>query len=298
MKVQDIFNFRRFGKYFASDARTCASNFGLTLVTTALLPPVILYVLTVGFGLLFQGTWDGPGLGIRFGVFVVSMIFIFIGMPVKSYGKVTEKQYGSFWLSLPASRLEKFISMLIMTCIVVPVIGMAGFMAVDSLICSLDASCGNGLLQAALALKKNAVEFINELYNANINLDVHVGPAAYPLKDFPDAIKNLDSPWYYIDDFIGMILPFLFGAVFFKSHKVVKTILLLIAISIVASIGISPFITHLTDMFEGMNDLEDVTLAMNGGFFKKLMVMDTISDTITNVGFLIAIWFRLKTLKH
>ena len=298
MKAHEIFNFRRFGRYFASDAKTCTANYGLSLATTALLPPVLIYVLTVGFSLLLQGSWNGPGIGLRFGIFMVSLIIILIGMPVNCYGKITEKQYGTFWLNLPASRLEKFLSMFIMTCIIAPILGMVSYIAVDTLICALDPSCGHSLLYGAMALKKNAIEFINELYTVNVDLKVQVGPMSYPLKDFPEGIRQMVSPWYYIDDFFGTILPFLFGSVFFKRHKIVKTILLLVAISMVTSIGMSPFIADLTEMFEGMDGEAAIELFYDGGLFKKMMALDTISDTVMNIGFLTAIWFRLKTLKH
>lgn len=298
MKAHDIFNFRRFGKYFASDAKTCAANFGLTLATTSLLPSLAAYVLAVGFNLLFLGSWTGPGIGLRFGIFIVSLVFMLIGMPVNCYGKITQKQYGTFWLNLPASRLEKYLSMIIMSCIIVPVIGITGFLAADSLVCTLDSTCGQSLFRAALALKENAVGFVNDLYSINVDLDIHMGAASFPLKDFPEGIRQLASPWYYIDDFFGMVLPFLFGAVFFKSHKVVKTILLLAAISTVTSLGISPFLKDMIYMFSGMDEQQAVEFLMNGGIFRKLMIMDTISDTVMNVGFLTAIWFRIKTLKH
>ena len=103
----DIFNFSRFGKYFASDIRTCRSNFGLSLLTIALLFPVATYFITTVFNFVINSVWDGPDMGLRVFVFVVALLCMIITMPVKCYGRITEKQYGSSWLMLPASRLEK-----------------------------------------------------------------------------------------------------------------------------------------------------------------------------------------------
>ena len=36
----------------------------------------------------------------------------------------------------------------------------------------------------------------------------------------------------------------------------------------------------------------------NNGFFKNLVLIDIISDTIFNAALLTGIWFRIKTLKH
>jgi hypothetical protein len=101
----DIFNFRRFGKYFATDIKTCWSNYGLSLLTISLITPIVLYVVLTAFNLIMTSTWDGPDMGFRFFTICVAMFCIVVTMPVKCYGRITEKQYGSFWLTLPASRL-------------------------------------------------------------------------------------------------------------------------------------------------------------------------------------------------
>ena len=52
----DIFNFRRFGKYFASDIRTCAANYGLSLLTISLLSPLVLYVIVATINQIMHNT--------------------------------------------------------------------------------------------------------------------------------------------------------------------------------------------------------------------------------------------------
>ena len=47
MNTNDIFNFRRFGKYFSSDFKTCRANYGLSLIVITILIQVGLYVTTV-----------------------------------------------------------------------------------------------------------------------------------------------------------------------------------------------------------------------------------------------------------
>ena len=53
----NIFNFRRFGKYFTSDIRTCTANYGLSLLTMAVLTPIATYAL-------ISGSTGGVGFGI------------------------------------------------------------------------------------------------------------------------------------------------------------------------------------------------------------------------------------------
>ena len=83
----DIFNFRRFGKYFASDIKTCWANFGLSLLTISLIVPVILYVVLTAFNLLLTSSWNGPDMGIRVFAFCLAMFCIVVTMPVKCYGR-------------------------------------------------------------------------------------------------------------------------------------------------------------------------------------------------------------------
>ena len=52
MKNNDIFTFRRFGKYFASDLRSCSANYGLSLLTISLLTPLATYAIFLIFSII------------------------------------------------------------------------------------------------------------------------------------------------------------------------------------------------------------------------------------------------------
>ena len=291
----DIFNFRRFGKYFASDLKTCWANYGLSLLTISLLVPVVLYVVLTAFNLILTSTWDGPDLGFRVFAFCVALFCIVVTMPVKCYGKITEKQYGSFWLTLPASRLEKFISMFLMTCIVVPVLGIAIYLGMDAIICALDHTCGNNLLVSGIELIRNMGN-LQELTMNFVDENITIEDAAMVQK----LLEQINSPLLYADEIFGITLPFLLGAIFFKNGKTVKTILVLFAFSTAISIIATPVMeSWASSIFEEMNhDPNAVMNIFDNGFFKHLVLIDTISDTIVNVVLLAGIWFRIKTLKH
>ena len=92
----DIFDFRRFGKYFLSDLRTCSANFGLSLITLSLITFGITYVLTIINNLIFEEVWAGPNNGLRMFIYAVNLMAVVILMPVKCYGGLTDKKYGSF----------------------------------------------------------------------------------------------------------------------------------------------------------------------------------------------------------
>lgn len=292
----DIFNFHRFGKYFTSDLKTCWANYGLSLLTISFLIPVVLYAVLTAFNLLLTSTWDGPDMGFRFFAFGVVMFCIVVTMPVKCYGRITEKQYGSFWLTLPASRLEKFISMFLMTCLIVPAAGMAIYLGVDAVICALDHTCGRNLVAGGLELLRNMGD-IKDLTMNLIDESVTIENATLS----QDIVKQISSPWLYIDEIFGITLPFLLGAVFFKSGKTAKTFLAIFAFSTASSIILSPFMANLASeiVINANNDPDSAIQALlNNGLFKSMALLDTVSDTVVNLALLTGIWFRIKTLKH
>jgi hypothetical protein len=292
MKTNDIFNFRRFVKYFGSDIRTCRANIGLSLLTISLLFPIAVYLITTAFSLFLNATWEGPGTIIRTSVFGVAMLCITVSLPAKCYGKLTEKQYGSFWLTLPASRLEKFISMVIMTCIITPAAGAALYLGMDAVICAIDHTCGNNLLSAYMDWIGSPIVTINMM-----NESIEVENAAL-IQDF---VNQVNSPLLYIDEIFVITLPFLLGAICFKNGKNVKTCIAIFVISIPFCIMAVPLMSSWVNgliSYYGNDDAAVVEGILKSGFSRHLVLIDTISDLLVNSALLIGIWFRIKTLKH
>ena len=296
MKTNDIFDFRRFGKYFASDIRTCAANYGLSLLTIALLTPIANEVFTAVFKILFTREWGGPEIAGRVTIFAIAMFCLIVTMPVKCYGKITDKQYGSFWLTLPASRLEKILSMLILCCVVIPTIGFGLYLGMDALLCAIDHTCGQSLVAGAVDLIRTLGDFEELFVGENIKIKPEDLLMA---ENFQNMIGQFLSPWLYIDEVLCMTLPFLLGALCFKTGKTVKTFLALAAFSTAISMIGSPLmLSFMGDWMNMANEEEAARMLFESGFFKNLIWIDIISDTIFNGGLIAAIWFRIKTLKH
>lgn len=297
MKANEIFSLKRFGKYFGSDIKTCWANFGMSLLTISVLFPVVVYTIASAFNVILTNEWSGPGFELRISIFAIAMVCIVVTMPVKCYGKITEKQYGSFWLTLPASRLEKFLSMVILTCILVPLAGAAMSLGIDAVICGLDHTCGNSIAAEGLDLISN----LGEKREITLNLMYE----SLEIKDATVAqniVQQLSSPWLYIDEFFGVTLPFLLGAIFFRKGKTVKTFLALFALSSLMSIVLTPLMVswskEIISAFENVTDEAFILSVFNNGFFRNLVLIDTISDLLFSGALLTGIWFRIKTLKH
>ena len=129
--MKEIMDFNRFGKYFVSDLKSCAVNYGYSLILICLMG-LIIYIGTVSMGLLFNGTWGGPTEAFRSNVFWLSMFVMAVTMPVKCYGGLTEKKTGSQWLMIPASKLEKFLSMVLITAVFIPMIAFCVSLGLDA----------------------------------------------------------------------------------------------------------------------------------------------------------------------
>jgi hypothetical protein len=136
---------------------------------------------------------------------------------------------------------------------------------------------------------------------ASGEITVNLANEGVPIEDVEminEIMTQVTSPWLYIDEIFGITLPFLMGAVFFKSGKTVKTFMALFAFSTAVSIISTPFMTRLAaDMMNGVNN-GDVMRIFENGIFRNLILIDTISDAIVNIALIIGIWFRIKTLKH
>lgn len=290
MKAYNTFNFNRFGKFLASDLRHCLANYGLSMLLMSMMG-LIIYIGTVTMGLVFNGAWDGPGVGFRLTVFIITMFVLMTSMPVKCYGGLTDKKTGSAWLMLPVSRLEKYLSMIINTVFIIPLATGAVYVLVDSLLCGLDPTCGAGIVTETKAF---LVNMVSESFATEA--DMISMPS---LGTFAHQVSN---PLLYIDDIIMISLVFLLGAVCFKSGKTVKTFFAIFAYSIAFSFISVPVISHyIGGIMENINMLDQTAFIedmFNSWIFRHAALVDTINDTVVNLALMAGIWFRIKTLKH
>jgi hypothetical protein len=296
MKTKDIFDFNRFGKYFASDLKTCGANYGLSLLALTVLAPVATELVFAGFSLLLDLSWHGAGLGLRVSVFATAMFCMIVTMPVKCYGQLTDKQYGAFWLMLPASRLEKFISMLLICSIIVPALGLGMYLGVDALICAIDHTCNQSIVASAFDLMDEITTL--KMNMGGVEVDVPK-ESIMAVENGSRFIRQITNPWLYVDEILCVSLPFLLGAICFKTRKTVMTFLAMAAFSMALSMFATPLMLSVMDKFTMAASEEDAMRMMfESGFYNNLIWLDIVSDTLLYGGIIAGIWFRIKTLKH
>ena len=290
--MNDIFNIRRFGRYLLSDINNCAAGYGLSMALISL-TGVFAYIITAGMSYVTTGIWEGPELEFRIVVFLIAGLVLFTSMPVKCYGGITEKRKGTSWLMIPVSVTEKFLSMVIMTAFIVPLVTGGLYLIADALTCSIDPSCGRSMIGAGS-------EFIETLMGIPEEIQ-------YELSSFPalkDLVCQMTNPILYIDDIIMVSLTFLLGAICFRKAKTAKTILAAIIYSIAVGFIAMPVLRSLfPDMINPVNinmmmTDADLNTLFDNWIFRHAALIDTINDTIINIALMTGIFFRIKTLKH
>lgn len=275
--MDNTFKISRFRKYFVYDLKRQWKNIGMLMLIFALFP-IIFYMIYMFFAAMFDGGLmkifigleiDGPAGGTRFGVFaVMSTIFVML-FPSRAYGEITNKAKGSEWLMLPASRLEKFTSMMLISLIVIPLVYVVVYFLSDAFVCLLDKSCGDSLM------------------SFRINKEIGSSDFVIPANGF----------WILASSIVGNAIVFLLGGLIFKKWKVVGTVLVLFALQMVFSGLLSVFITN-ADLDWWGNWFADWTIMhadsidiwLNAFINFWLLLILAICGTWS--------WFRIKRLQH
>lgn len=275
--MDNTFKISRFGKYFVYDLKRQWKNIGMLMLIFSLFP-IIFYMLYMFFAALFDGGLmkifigleiDGPAGGTRFGVFaVMSTIFVML-FPSRAYGEITNKAKGSEWLMLPASRLEKFTSMMLISLVVIPLVYVVVYFLSDAFVCLLDKSCGDSPM------------------SFRINKEIGSSDFVIPANGF----------WILASSIVGNAIVFLLGGLIFKKWKVVGTVLVLFALQMVFSGLLSAFITNADLDWWGnwfadwtIRHADSIDIWLNAFINFWLLLILAICGTWS--------WFRIKRLQH
>lgn len=259
--MSNTFNIKRFGKYITHTLSNAWSDWGITFLIIAG-APLLAYLIYLVFNLAFGTAM--PSAAFRFGLFCGMIIAYTLIAPGKLYGLITDKRYGSVFLSVPASHLEKYITMILVTTIVTPCLVVAGFLGIDAILCTLDPRLGECVAKICI-----------------ISID----------PEFEESVSILGNGYpIMVLLWIQALLAFLLGAIFFKKNSAGKTILVLIGLSILFGFLCALIVPNF--------DFEDLGEAIieRPSFYINLFLHIVIDVPI--IIFLILIWFRLKTLKH
>ena len=124
--MNNTFSFNRFKNLLLKDGKMYIRNFGTSLIVWCCLN-AIFWV----FNLLFRSSSDEV---FRLGMLCVWTALAMMMVPEKVYGKANLSREGVGFAMLPASSLEKFVSMFLYCAIVTPIVVFFGGYLVDTLL--------------------------------------------------------------------------------------------------------------------------------------------------------------------
>lgn len=275
--MSNTFNINRFGKYLKYDLVSCWKENRTFLLTLALIP-VIIYITTVFFGMVTNGLSGfihmaaRPALAARISAFSTVAVIFVIFFPARSYGFITEKAKGSAWVELPASQLEKFLSMMLICLIIMPLAFFCTYLLSDAVVCLADSKCGSPIISSWMGWGEM-------------------------IKTESDVILGGSGLWIIVATVLSFMSIFLLGALLFKKKKVLGTILALFILSIVFSLIGSLFIKSvgheaISKFFSdwAYNHADNLEFWIN--------FWGNVGTAIVVIGCGIWSWFRIKKVQH
>lgn len=203
--MNNTFDFNRFKKVVTKDFHSIIPQFGLTMLIIILIPMAIwLFCVVLG-----QNGPKSIPVEVRwieiFGVIMLSAIMA----PSRLYRTCNIPKQGIYFAMLPASKLEKFLSMVLFCFIVCPLLALAGSVVLDCFIKILPFGPYNEWLwQQGTWLNNNDVR---SLFYGTYGSDY--------------IMEVLTSPLLWISSCLTTVVVFFFTTTIFKSHKILKTIL-------------------------------------------------------------------------
>ena len=273
--MNEIFDFKRFWTYFKYDLKQMWRNHSKAAILIGG-AAAIFYVIWVLFSLVFTQTWHTPPIEAR--IMVLGLGFAILEFyQVRTYGHLTEKKAGSAWLMIPASKTEKFVSMVLMTIIVLPLLFFVVYFLIDGFLALVDPTYGKALIVGGIGAYTDMVNALSEL---SAESPILFTPSSFIFPGIVGVFCNF--------------LYFLLCGICFKKNKLVGAIAILFGLSLVLSLLTGIFVPRIfTNIdFNNMDDLQIarwVTGCMNAG---------VIISCLLTVGLGWGVWRRIKTIQH
>jgi hypothetical protein len=228
--MNKTFDWTRFGKLVRKDFSNIWQNAGTSLLIITLLP-ILAWLLWWAL----SGIEEMPPIApeVRWCFIAGSVLLAAIVSPSRMYRTANLQKEGIYFAMLPASKLEKYLSMLLFSIVVCPLLCFLGGMVLDYFLTLLPFGPYN-----------------KWLWQTDYLADALDGYRGLVSGAFPNVNENtlmlvqVFTPWkvvlYALLCHLSYVALFLFTNTIFKKHKVLQTLLWTWLISFVLNIILTP----------------------------------------------------------
>ena len=271
--MNKTFEWSRFGKLVRKDFSNIWQNAGTSLLIITLLPLAVWL-----FWWALSGVHDLPAIvpEVRWG-FIACVVFLaVIVTPSRMYRTCNLQKEGIYYAMLPASKLEKYLSMLLFTVVICPLLCLCGSIVLDYFLTMLPFGSYNKWLWQTDYLA-SGLDYYRMLVSGNVpDLD------SEELRLFAEVVTPGKVVLYGLVAYLSDVALFLFTNTIFKKHKVLQTLLWTWLISFAINLVCTPIMG---------------ALMLNGNWLKWYWAA-TAWGILLTVVFLWWTAYRLKRMKY
>ena len=286
--MNNTFNIQRFGKILKHDGLNFFPNFILSLAILWAIP-VVIYLFTALMPT--DGTVHIYDAMARINNIDFLLKIAIIIAPAILYKTCNDSRKGIGYAMLPASTLEKFLSMVIFCVIVTPIVYIAGALAIDSILALINGPY-DGFALSMYFDKFSQIEYSFEQHGTKVMVD-----DALPL-----IISNLSPAFMRVLSILGTLMLssiFMFGNMIFKKRKTGKMIGILILLFIIFMIIFINYVANdeaFADYFEQIN--EDNVSEFIIRLIRIMMNVAMYTEIVVSAVLLWGIYRKIKTQKY
>ena len=269
--MNETFDIKRLGRLIKYEVINYIPNFFKSLLIFAsVIAAVWIFSLTVDFNVCPHSR-----AGLVNALFVLAIVL----SPFIVYKDMNDRKKGYIYAMIPASTLEKLLSMIVLCVVIVPLLAYAVLTATDLLLWLLSKAGIGPFLH---------MEFYNPFTAVKLVDDEYLLPHIYPV---------FDSIIY----FVNLIAYTIMFNTIFRKNKVLKTILFNMAMSF-AFVILTAVVVNITtpefweDMFEGLVEWLDGKTDVE--LFGYVMTTVRCLTILMSMAFLSITYFRIKKVNY
>ena len=269
--MNEIFDIKRLGRLIKYEVINYIPNFFKSLLIFAsVIAAVWIFSLTVDHNVCPHSRDALVGT-----LFILAIVL----SPFIVYKDMNDRKKGYIYAMIPASTLEKLLSMIVLCVVIVPLLAYAVLTATDLLLWLLSKVGIGSFLH---------MEFYNPFTTIKFVDDEYLQPCIYPVFDSIIYLVNL------------IVYSIMFNTIF-RKNKVLKTILFNISMTF-AFVILTAVVVNITtpefweDMFEGLVEWLDEKTDVE--LFGYLMTTVRCLTILMSMAFLSITYFRIKKVNY